>query len=166
MTAVEQSPEAQPGSWRDEMARLKKHFPEWFWCFEDADAFETTRDVVLSLFASAPDEWSRGMVMGIDMCRVQVSSVNGFPYVSGAQPVSAEAVGSYQRELARLDAEAPDFKMMMDRLDVFTLGSEELQEVMLLAPNAWTRGLLMGIEQMRINVASMNGFAFYARRDR
>lgn len=82
-------PQAQAGTWKDEINRLEKDAPDWFEDFNETDPFVASHSEVQRLIETAPDQWARGLVMGIDMFRCQMEAITGRPYryaaESGAQ---------------------------------------------------------------------------------
>lgn len=79
--------QAQAGTWRDEFARLEREAPGWVADFNETDPFIASKGDVQRLIDTAPDSWARGLVMGIDMLRVQIELVSGRAYSQSPQGV-------------------------------------------------------------------------------
>ena len=71
---------AYAGTWKDEIERLEKVAPEWYQDFQESDPFIAPKATVQRLIDTAPDAWSRGLIMGIDMFRVQIEAFTCRPY--------------------------------------------------------------------------------------
>jgi len=81
--------QAQAGTWKDEMQRLERIAPEWAHDFEITDPFIAPKSDVQRLIDTAPDKWARGLVMGIDMFRVQMEAITGRAYEFSQESVGA-----------------------------------------------------------------------------
>ncbi|MDF2461835.1 MAG: hypothetical protein K0Q43_70 [Ramlibacter sp.] len=78
--AAQSGVKAVAGTWADEIQRIKVIAPEWHEDFEESDPFIAPRPVVQRLMDTAPDAWARGLIMGIDMFRVQIAACTGRVY--------------------------------------------------------------------------------------
>ena len=73
-------PQVRAGTWLDEIERLERVAPDWADDFNATDPIVAKYPEVQRLTHTAPDEFSRGLMMGINMVRCAIEAVSERPY--------------------------------------------------------------------------------------
>ena len=60
-----------------QMQEVKDRFPAWYADYEDSDPFVSDRVFVEHLLATAPNDFTRGLVTGMMLIRQQIAAITG-----------------------------------------------------------------------------------------
>jgi hypothetical protein len=59
------------------LAGVRTQHPDWYADYEDIDPFVADRELVEHLLQTAPDDLTKGLIMGMLLIRQQIAAVTG-----------------------------------------------------------------------------------------